>query len=97
MSQEIKPRVLVTSMKEKINPQDLEHVVPLVSSLVEKWQSQDKIMWPGPFNEKSSMAVFEATEGEAKEIFKKYENACYKVFSYLYQRGAMPLLSVLSK
>jgi hypothetical protein len=100
MSQyETKPWVLVTNVKEDINQQDLEHIAPQVSALVDEWQSQGKMMWSGPFdNENSSMAVFEATENEAKEFFKKYDDVCSKVLtSHLYQWGAMPLLSVLSK
>ena len=43
-------------------------------------------MWLGPFNnEVSSMAIFEATEAEAKEFFKKYEDDCSEVLtSHLY-------------
>jgi len=97
--QETKPWVLVTNIKEKINKRDLEHIAPQVSALVDEWQSKGKIMWSGPFdNEQSSMAVFEATENEAKDFFKKYDDACSKVLtSYLYQWNAMPILSVLSK
>lgn len=100
MSQhEIKPWVLVTNMKEQINKQDLELVASQVSDLVDEWQSLGKIMWSGPFdNEQSSMAVFEATQQEAQEFFKRYDDVCSKVLtSYLYQWDAMPLLSVLSK
>lgn len=96
--QETKPWVLVTNIKEKINEQDLKDVFPQISALLDEWHSQGKIMWSGPFdNEQSSMAVFEATENEAKEFFKKYENSCSKVLNnHLYQWDAMPLLSVLS-
>ena len=97
--QETKPGVLVTNIKENINPQDLERVTPQVTILVDEWQSQGKIMGSGPFdNEQSSMAVFEATESEAKEFFKRYDDVCSKgLASHLYQWDAMPLLSVLSK
>ena len=56
-------------------------------------------MWSGTFdNQVSSMAVFEATEQEAKEFFKKYENICSDILTYhLYQWDAMPILSILSK
>lgn len=96
---ETKPWVLVTNTKENINLQDLESIVPQVSALVDEWQSKGKIMWSGPFdNEQSSMAIFEATENEAREFFKRYDDTCSKVLtSYLYQWDAMPLLSVLSK
>ena len=74
-------------------------IAPQVSTLVDDWQSQGKIMWSGGFDdEKSSLAFFEATEDEAKEFFKKYENICSEILNYyLHQWEAMPLLSVLSK
>ena len=98
MSQESKPWVLVSSMNKDTNPQDLQRIAPQVSILVDEWQSKGKIMWSGPFdNENSSMAIFEATEQEAKEFFKKYDDICSNVLSsHLYQWDAMPLLSVLS-
>ena len=91
--------VLVSNIKDDTNPQDLERIVPQVTALVDEWQSQGKIMWSGPFdNNASSMAVFEATEQEAKEFFSKYENICSGVLSYyMYQWDAMPILSVLSR
>lgn len=98
-NQETKPWILVTNIKKDIHPQDLEHAAPQVSSLIDEWQSQGKIMWSGPFNhEQSSMAIFEATENEARAFFKRYDDACSKVLtSYLYQWDAMPILSVLSR
>lgn len=97
--QDVKPWVLVSNIKEDVNPQDLQQIAPQVASLVDEWQSTGRIMWSGAFdNETSSMAVFEATEDEAREFFKKYENACSGVLNYhLYQWDAMPILSVLSK
>ena len=61
--------------------------------------SQGKIMWSGAFdNQMSSMAVFEATEEEANEFFRKYSSVCSDVLNYhLYQWEAMLILSVLSK
>ncbi len=98
MSQEVKPWVLVTNISKDAKPEDLGRIAPQVSALVDEWQSQGKIMWSGSFeNQPSSMAVFEATEKEAQEFFKKYENICSGVLTYyLYQWDAMPLLSVLS-
>jgi len=99
MSQESKPWVLVSSMNKDTNPQDLQRISPQVSVLVDEWQSKGKIMWSGAFdNELSSMAVFEATEQEAKEFFKKYEDVCSGILTYeMYQWDAMPLLSILAK
>ena len=71
--QEAKPWALVSNINEDANPSDLEMIIPQVSKLVDEWQSRGKIMWSGAFdNEVSSMAVFEATESEAREFFKKY-------------------------
>ena len=99
MSQEIKSWVLVSSIKKDTNPQDLEKISSPVLSLVDEWQSNGKIMWSGAFdNAVSSMAVFEATEQEAKDFFTKYQNICSEVLTYeMYQWDAMPLLSFLTK
>ncbi len=96
--QETKPWVLVSSIKKETNPQELKRITPQVSALVDEWQSKGKIMWSGAFdNDISSMAIFEATEIEAKEFFKKYENICSEILTYeMYQWDAMPLLSVFS-
>lgn len=97
--QETKPWILVSQIKDDTKPLDLEMIAPKVTELVDEWQAQGRMMWSGGFNEGySSMAVFEATEVEAKEFFKKYEQICSGVLNYyLYQWDAMPILSVLSK
>ena len=100
MSQEdTKPWVLVSSVNKDTNVQDLQRISPQVSQLVDEWHSQGKIMWSGAFdNNVSSMAVFEATEQEAKTFFKKYEAICSGILTYeLYKWDAMPILSVLTK
>lgn len=96
--QETKPWVLVSNIRDDTKSVDLEMIAPQVSTLVDEWQSKGKIMWSGGFdNEQSSMAVFEATDDEAQEFFKKYENICSGILNYhLYQWDAMPILSVLS-
>ena len=99
MSQEIKSWVLVSSVKKNTNPLDLEKILSPVLSLVDEWQSNGKIMWSGAFdNAISSMAIFEATEQEAKDFFTKYQSICSEILTYeMYQWDAMPLLSFLSK
>ena len=100
MSQnEIKPWVLVSNIKENTTKADLERISPLVTGLVDEWQSMGKIMWSGAFdNAQSSMAVFEATETEARQFLQKYEHVCSNILIYyLYQWDAMPILSMLSK
>ena len=47
-------------------------IAPQITALVDEWHSNEKIMWSGAFdNEESSMAVFEATDDEAREFFQK--------------------------
>lgn len=96
--QETKPWVLVSNIREDTTSLNLEMIAPQISLLVDEWQSKGKIMWSGSFDdEQSSMVVFEATEDEAKEFFKKYENICSGILNYyLPQWNAMPILSVLS-
>ena len=96
--QDIKPWVLVSSVTDNTNMQDLEGIAPRISALVDEWQSSGRIMWSGAFdNETTSMAVFEATKDEADDFFQKYQNICGSMLSYhMYQWDAMPILSILS-
>lgn len=57
------------------------------------------MIWSGPFNDnKTGIAIFEATQEEANLLYDKYANACSGVLDYfLYQWEAMPILSILSK
>ena len=44
------------------------------------------------------MTIFEATDEEANKFYQEYSDACENVLvHYLYQRDAMPILSILSK
>lgn len=99
ISANIKPWVMLSSLRDDTNPPDVERIVPQIQALVDEWQSAGKIMWSGPLdNEKSGMAVFEAEERDAKNLFGKYNKICDGILDcYLYQWDAMPLLSVLSK
>jgi len=91
--------VLVSSLKENVSEDDLVQITPKVEELIDQWHSAGKIMWSGPFNDnKTGMAVFEATEREARDFYEKYDKACSRVLAhYLYQWDAMPILSLFSK
>lgn len=95
----IKPWVIVSVFKENIMESDLERITPGINNLVDEWHSQGKIMWSGAFNDnKTGMAIFEATEEEAREFYDKYDKVCSGVLDYhLYQWDAIPLLSLFSK
>ena len=96
--QETRPWVIISVYKDNTNSQELEKITPQIQNLVDEWQSQGKIMWSGAFNDnKTGMAVFEATEQEANEFYKKYDQICSGVLEYsLSQWDAMPILSFLS-
>ena len=93
------PWVLVSSFNENTTEQDLTRVTPAIKEIIDDWQSHGKIIWSGAFsNNKSSMAIFEATDDEAKKLYERYEKICAGVLTYaLYQWDAMPILSILSK
>ena len=102
MSQEtvtIKPWVLVSSLKETTNEQDLKRITPEISKLIDDWQLKGKMIWSGPLdNNSTGMAVFEASDDEAKIFFSQYDKICSGILDYhLYQWDAMPILSILSK
>ena len=94
-----KPWVLVSSLQDDTTDQDLQQIAPLIKDMIDEWQSKGHIMWSGSFsNSKTSMAVFEATSQEAKELFAKYDKICSGTLVYeLYEWDAMPILSILSK
>ena len=98
MSQEQKPWVLISVIKDGTTPEELEAVAPRVKELVDEWQSKGRIMWSGSFDDGvTGMAVFEAAKDEADDFFKKYDEACSDKLEYtMYGWDAMPVLSLLS-
>lgn len=96
--QEIRPWVIISVYKDNTNSQELEKITPQIQNLVDEWQSKGKIMWSGAFNDnKTGMAVFEATTQEANEFYQKYDKICSGILEYsMYQWDAMPILSILS-
>ena len=104
MSQEtvldqVKPWVLVSSFKENTNEQELQRITPAISELIDQWQSKGRMIWSGPLdNNSTGMAVFEASDNEAKIFFSQYDKICSGTLDYhLYQWDAMPILSILSR
>ena len=94
-----KPWVLVSSLKETTNEQDLQRITPEISNLIDEWHLKGKMIWSGPLdNNSTGMAVFEASDNEAKIFFSQYDKICSGILDYhLYQWDAMPILSILSR
>lgn len=103
MSQEIldqvKPWVLVSSLKENTDEEALQRITPAISELIDQWQLKGKMIWSGPLDNKiTGMAVFEGTEEEAKNFYSQYNKICSETLEHqLYKWDAMPILSILSK
>ena len=95
----VKPWVLVSSLKDNTSEQELQKITPAISILIDQWQSQGKMIWSGPLdNNSTGMAVFEASDNEAKIFFSQYDKICSGTLDYhLYQWDAMPILSILSR
>lgn len=96
--QETRPWVIISVYKDNTNSQELEKITPQIQNLVDEWQSKGKIMWSGAFNDnKTGMAIFEATNKDANELYQKYDKICSGILEYsMYQWDAMPILSILS-
>lgn len=89
--------VLVSSLKSDTKDVDLQMVASSVIELVNEWQSKGNFIWSGPFDDnKTGMAIFEATGEEARNFYDKYDKICSGVLEYhLYQWSAIPFLSML--
>jgi len=90
--------VLVSSLKETASNEDLQRITPSVISLVDQWHSRGKFVLSGPLdNNKTGMAIFEATENEAKQLLEEQKRASSDALdSYLYHWDALPFLSLLN-
>lgn len=88
--------VLVSTLKDDTKEIDLQKVAQPVIELIDEWQSAGKFIWSGPFNDnKTGMAIFEATEKDANRFYDKYDKICSGVLSYHLNRwDSFPLLSM---
>ena len=91
--------VIISSRKENGKTRELEIIKPLVKQLNEEWFLSGDFIWEGSFDDnKTSMAIFEATEEKARKYFAKYNKVCLKsLVNKLYQWDALPLLSILAR
>lgn len=88
--------VLVSVLKDGATDYDLERITPDVKTLVDKTCSKGKFLWSGPLDDnKTGLAIFEATGEEAHELFEENKRITSDVLdSYFYHWGAFPFLSV---
>lgn len=86
---------LVGSVKDNTKV-DLQGIAPSIIDLVDEWQSKGNFIWSGPLDDnKTGMAIFEATEEDARMFYNKYDKICAGVLTcHLYQWDAIPILSM---
>ena len=88
---------LVSSLRDETKSTDLQSITSSVIELVNEWQSKGNFIWSGPLDDnRTGMAIFEATEKQARDFYDKYARVCSKVLvHHLYQWNAIPFLSAL--
>ena len=88
--------VLQSFLKDETRA-DLESITFSVIERVNEWQSKGNFIWSGPFDDnRTGMAIFEATEKEARDFSDKYGKICSKILEHhLHQWSAIPFLSAL--
>ena len=89
--------VLQSFLKDETKGADLDSITFSVIQLVNEWQSKGNFIWSGPFDDnKTGMAIFEATEKEARKFYDTYDKICSKILDcHLHQWSAIPFLSAL--
>lgn len=84
-------------LREDTKEEDLGRITHSIIELVDEWQYQGKFIWSGPLSDnKTGMAIFEATKDDADEFYDRYDKICSGVLEYhLYQWESIPFLSML--
>jgi len=105
MSQTIKQEmtwVLMSQLRDDTKNEDVERITSEritseIIGLVDKWQSEGKFIWSGPLSDnKTGMAIFEATEEDAHRFYDTYDKICSGILEYhFYQWESIPFLSML--
>ena len=98
-NEEIHLWVMVSNIDQNAKAEDVPSIVSRITTLVDDWHAQGKIMLSGPFdNETSSMTIVSASTKEAQELFKQWKDICSGfLVSEMYRWDAMPILSILAK
>ena len=91
--------VIISTRKKDLHENELEIIKPMVEKLNEQWFEKGDFVWAGGFDdEKTSMAIFEATEEKAKKHFDSYSKICAgSLTANLFQWDAMPLFTILER
>lgn len=91
--------MIITTRKENCEENELEILKPMIEKLNEFWFRKGDFVWAGRLDdEKTSMAIFEATEEKAGNYFSQYHAVCNGILDVnLHQWDAFPLFMVLER
>ncbi len=89
--------VLMSQFRDDTKRDQVEGISQQIIELVDEWQSNGKFIWSGPLDDnKTGMAIFEATEEDAHRFYDRYDKICSGILEYhLYQWESIPFLSML--
>lgn len=95
--EEDKVWVLMSQLRSDAKKDQVEEIAHSVIDLVDEWQSRGSFIWSGPLDDnKTGMAIFQATDGDAHEFYNKYGKICADVLEHhLYQWESIPFLAML--
>lgn len=87
----------MSQIRENTQSVQFEKISQPIIELVDEWQSKGKFIWSGPLDDnRTGMAIFEATEEDVHRFYDKYDKICAGILEYhLYQWESIPLLSML--
>lgn len=91
--------VILSIRRTDDDTNELDIVKPMIEKLNEEWFKKGDFVWAGRFDDdKTSMAVFEATEEKAKNYFEHYSKICENSLDIkLHKWDALPLFTILER
>jgi hypothetical protein len=91
--------VIISTRKKDCSENELSVIKPMVEELNQQWFEKGDFIWSGRFDdEKTSMAIFEATTEKAAKYFDTYSKICGNSLDMkMHQWDAIPLLAILAR
>ena len=91
--------VIISTRKKDCVENELSIIKPIVEKLNEQWFDKGDFIWAGRFDdEKTSMAIFEATMEKATNYFDTYSKICSdSLDTKMHHWDAIPLFTILAR
>ena len=91
--------VIISSRKNSGSAKELQIIQPIIEKLNEQWFEKGDFVWTGRFDDdKTSMAIFEATKDKAENYFEEYSKICEASLDMkMYRWDALPLFTILER